>query len=47
VDDRVKRAGELVHGYVKEANEALRSVFGAATLPEHVAPSALAGKSAN
>ena len=47
VDERVKHAGELVHGYVKEANEALRSVFGTATLPEHVAPSALAGKTAN
>ena len=47
IDERVKRAGELVHGYVKEANEALRSVFGTATLPEHVAPSAVAGKAAN
>jgi hypothetical protein len=46
VDERVRRAGELVNGYAKEANEALRSVFGTATLPEHVAPSALAGKSA-
>jgi hypothetical protein len=45
VDDKVRRAGEIVDGYVKEANEALRSVFGAASLPEHVPPSALAGKS--
>jgi hypothetical protein len=47
IDDRVKRAGELLHAYVKESNEALRSVFGTAALPEHVAPSALAGKPAS
>jgi hypothetical protein len=44
-DDNVRRAGELVDGYVKEANEALRTVFGTAALPEHIPPSALVGKS--
>jgi hypothetical protein len=43
VDDNVKRAGKLLDDYVKEANDALRTVFGAAALPEHVPPSALAG----
>lgn len=40
--EQVNRAGEILAGYEKEANEALRSVFGAAALPEHVPPSALA-----
>ena len=44
VDDNVRRAGNVVDGYAKEANEALRSVFGTATLPENVPPSALAGR---
>jgi hypothetical protein len=44
VDDNVRRAGNLVDGYAKEANEALRTVFGTATLPENVPPSALAGR---
>ncbi|MEX2153713.1 MAG: hypothetical protein WD825_10275 [Gemmatimonadaceae bacterium] len=43
VDANVRRAGNLLDGYVKEANEALRTVFGTATLPEHVPPSAMAG----
>ena len=43
VDDNVRRAGALLDQYSKEANEALRTVFGAAALPEHVPPSALAG----
>ncbi|HYC50500.1 MAG TPA: hypothetical protein VEB19_05245 [Gemmatimonadaceae bacterium] len=43
-DATVRRAGEILEGYVKEANEALRTVFGAASLPEHVPPSALAGQ---
>jgi hypothetical protein len=42
-DSNVRRAGEIVSGYAREANEALRSVFGAAALPENVAPSAMAG----
>jgi hypothetical protein len=41
-DATVRRAGEIVDSYVKEANEALRAVFGAASLPENVPPSALA-----
>jgi hypothetical protein len=43
VDANVKRAGEVLDAYVKEANETLRTVFGAAALPEHVPPSAMAG----
>ena len=39
----VRRAGALLVGYEEDANEALRAVFGTAVLPEHVAPSALAG----
>ena len=46
LDENVRRAGELLNGYVKESNEALRRVFGVAVLPEHVPPSALAGKAA-
>ncbi|MGH7678304.1 MAG: hypothetical protein ACRENU_07550, partial [Gemmatimonadaceae bacterium] len=42
VDEKVRRAGEIVEAYMKEANETLRSVFGTAALPEHVPPSALA-----
>jgi hypothetical protein len=40
-DANVRRAGEIVAGYVREANEALREVFGAAALPENVPPSAM------
>lgn len=43
-DANVRRAGEIVDGYVKEAHETLRDVFGAAALPENVPPSALAGR---
>ena len=45
VDDNVKRAGILLDAYTKDANEALRTVFGTAALPEHVPPSAVAGRS--
>lgn len=34
------RAGELLGGYLSEANEALRRQFGVAVLPENVPPSA-------
>lgn len=37
----VARAGELIARYLAEANESLREAFGAASLPEHVQPSAL------
>jgi len=37
----VARAGEIMAGYLAEANEALRDVYGAAALPDDVAPSAL------
>ena len=37
-----RRAGAILGGYLVEANEALRRIFGAATLPEDVRPSAVA-----
>ena len=46
VDANVKRAGDVLTSYEKEANESLRSVFGTAALPEHVPPSAVVGGSA-
>ena len=42
-DANIVRAGELLSRYLTEANEALRASFGAAALPENVAPSALTG----
>jgi len=42
-DDNIVRAGNLLATYLAEANEALRSSFGAAALPENVPPSALVG----
>lgn len=39
-NDHVKRAGEIVAAYVELASDALRTVFGTASLPEHVPPSA-------
>jgi len=41
-DATVTRAGDLLARYLAEANAALRESFGAATLPEDVAPSAVA-----
>ncbi len=38
------RAVELLSGYIAEANEALRLVYGAATLPEHLPPSEAAAR---
>jgi hypothetical protein len=46
VDANVRRAGEVLSGYEKDANETLRAVFGTAALPEHVPPSAVAGGAA-
>lgn len=43
VDANVRRAGEVLTEYEREANETLRAVFGTAELPEHVPPSAVAG----
>lgn len=37
------RGGEVLARYIEEANEALRSTFGSAMLPENVRPSAVAG----
>jgi hypothetical protein len=41
VDPNVTRAGELLSHYLNAGNEALRAVFGTASLPEHVPPSAM------
>ena len=46
VDANVRRAGQVLTDYEREANESLRAVFGTAALPEHVPPSALAGGTA-
>jgi hypothetical protein len=43
-EDQVSRASAILGGYEREANEALRSVFGAAALPDNVPPSALIGQ---
>ena len=47
IDANVRRAGDVVSGYEREANDALRAVFGTAALPEHIPPSALAGGAAS
>jgi hypothetical protein len=44
-DANIDRAGELLAAYLAEANEALRSSFGAAALPETIPPSAMIGES--
>lgn len=41
VDERVKRGGELLLGYLNESSERLRTLFGTANLPEDVVPSSL------
>jgi hypothetical protein len=46
VDANVRRAGDVLSTFEKDANEALRGIFGTAALPEHIPPSALAGGSA-
>jgi hypothetical protein len=40
-DANVTRAGELLVAYLTAANESLRQIFGTASLPEHVPPSAI------
>jgi hypothetical protein len=40
----VARGGELLSAYAAEANEALRSAFGTAQLPENVPPSAIGSR---
>ncbi|HXD47972.1 MAG TPA: hypothetical protein VN600_04325 [Gemmatimonadaceae bacterium] len=45
-DENIARAGQLLATYSAEANEALRSTFGAAVLPEHVPPSEMAAAGA-
>lgn len=44
LDANVERAGELLAADLRSANEALREIFGAASLPEHVPPSAIGGR---
>jgi hypothetical protein len=39
--EEVAAAGEIMSGYLAEANDRLREVYGVAALPEDVAPSAL------
>lgn len=39
--EAIARAGELLSRYLVEANEALRSAFGAASLPDDLPPSAV------
>jgi hypothetical protein len=46
IDETVRRGGEVMASYESDANEALRSAFGTAALPENIAPSAAAGSSA-
>ena len=41
----IARAGEILTAFISEANEALRREFGAASLPEHLPPSAVQGSS--
>lgn len=41
IDSNVARAGDLLSAYLAQASAALRDVFGAASLPEHTAPSAV------
>jgi hypothetical protein len=45
VDEQVRRAGDVLGAYESEANENLRLIFGAASLPENVPPSAVVGSS--
>ena len=40
----VARGGELLSSYAAEANEALRSAFGTAQLPENIPPSAIGSR---
>jgi hypothetical protein len=42
-NEDVARAGEIMAGYLAEANDRLREVYGVAALPEDVAPSAMPG----
>ena len=46
VEANVRRGGDIVAGYAREAHETLRAVFGAAALPENVPPSAMASGNA-
>jgi hypothetical protein len=43
IDGNVRRGGDVLAAYEREANETLRNVFGTAALPENVPPSAVAG----
>ena len=37
----IDRAGRIVSGYLEQANESLRRIFGTATLPDNLPPSAV------
>jgi hypothetical protein len=41
IDEHILRGGELLGQYLTEANGALRDIFGKASLPENVPPSAM------
>jgi hypothetical protein len=41
LDENVARAGGLLAGYLDDGNASLRAIFGTASLPEHVPPSAI------
>jgi len=43
-EETIARAGDIASRYLEEANLALRECYGAAALPEDVAPSALAAR---
>jgi hypothetical protein len=43
-EELIARAGDIASRYLEEANVALRDCYGAAALPEDVAPSAMAAK---
>jgi hypothetical protein len=44
IDEHILRGGELLGQYLTEANSALRDIFGKASLPENVPPSAMTRK---
>jgi hypothetical protein len=43
-DEQIARAGDIAARYLAEANAALRAAYGAAELPEDIAPSAMVVK---
>jgi hypothetical protein len=43
-DEQIARAGDIASRYLAEANAALRDCYGAAELPEDIAPSAIVAR---